>query len=238
LDFPSTDRRFDSQRITVPASGEYPLRYDFQPDSIKFLGYSAFTTRLDIRMRGTQGGNPIPMFGRGPVDLPGVALNQEIILINLDTVDRDVLVIAQKGYAPTILNTPEIATTAQLGDPMALEFLISGGGSPPEVGVVDGALDVPFDCRITRVRLISDGGTIGDIEIDILKNTFGGWPSTASICASSLPALANADTYEDTVLSGWTVDLNQGDVLNFEVQASPTPADLTWVLVSLWVDRD
>ncbi len=127
-----------------------------------------------------------------------------------------------------VVNNP-IALT-----PAGIEFFIDGGGGVPSSGI-KGVLEVPFKCDIDAVRMVADQA--GTIQVDINKATYSGVPTYSSITSSAVPNLATVQKSEDTTLTGWTTALADGDFLEFEVDASPAPASVLWVLVSLDVTR-
>lgn len=99
----------------------------------------------------------------------------------------------------------------------AIEFVIDGGGSVIAVGI-KGHLRVEFDCEITRWTMLGDQS--GSIELDINRYTSLANFDTgtkASITGTDPPDLVS-DLGDDSVaLTGWTVILNEGDILEWEV---------------------
>ena len=81
------------------------------------------------------------------------------------------------------------------------------------------AFRVPFPCTITKWSLLGDD--VGDIVIDIWKSDYDNAPPTVSdsIVASAKPTLNDAQKAEDATLTGWDVDLLEGDVLIFNVDS-------------------
>lgn len=75
-------------------------------------------------------------------------------------------------------------------------------------------------CTILGWYLIAN--ETGSITIDIHKSTFANYPTTASICASALPALSSASKNSDTTLTGWTTAISDTDVLEFYVDTVAT----------------
>lgn len=90
-------------------------------------------------------------------------------------------------------------------------------------------LIVPEDCTITRVVLLTQGGP-GDCVVDILVAPFGGYPPTASICASDLPTISAGIDYMDGTLTGWSTDLDADDTLLIQLGSSSTFTEITVVL--------
>ncbi|MBA7623231.1 hypothetical protein ES703_30624 [subsurface metagenome] len=103
----------------------------------------------------------------------------------------------------------------------ALEFIIDGGGAEITTGE-KGHLGIPFDCTITRVRLLGDQS--GDIKVDIWSDTYGNYPPTNadSICGGNEPEISSGTKYQDATLTGWTTSLSEGKVLAFNVDSIST----------------
>jgi hypothetical protein len=89
---------------------------------------------------------------------------------------------------------------------------IDGGGSTITTGR-RGAIEIPFTCTITAVRVFAD--QTGSIVLDIWKDTYTNYPPTIgdSITASAKPTISSATKSEDTTLAGWTLNITAGDVL-------------------------
>lgn len=100
-----------------------------------------------------------------------------------------------------------------------ISFIISGGGSPITTGV-QGFLEIPFACTINRVTLLAD--QVGSETIDIWKTTYALAPPTVtnSIAASALPTLTSEQTFQDSLLLGWTTAVSAGDIIAYDVQTA------------------
>jgi hypothetical protein len=98
----------------------------------------------------------------------------------------------------------------------AFEFIIDGGDVEILTGV-KGEIEIPFDCTITSVRLIAD--QVGSIVVDINKSTYATFPTVASITGGSEPTISSAIKSEDTTLTGWTLELSAGDIIQYEVDS-------------------
>lgn len=90
-------------------------------------------------------------------------------------------------------------------------------------------------CEIVGVTLLSSGGVTGNVTVDIQTGTFAGFPTTASICGGTKPALAGTASYEDTTLTGWTKTITAGDIIMLEIEG--TPATVTDVTISVQTRR-
>jgi len=97
---------FVSQIVVIPASGSKEIRLEFKPDQMIAASLSGLTNGVDIFPDGVAGHGGIPLRGIGPVHWPGVTDQQKILFTNLDTVERTIRLIAQRGYSPVSLNLP------------------------------------------------------------------------------------------------------------------------------------
>jgi hypothetical protein len=111
---------FVSERHTVPASGTLRIRYEFHPDQLYFFSpKKSLANGIEISLSGVQGGGSIPILAQGPVIVPGVSENQELLLTNKETVDVELLIIAQRGYPPVSLTSPTTLALAESAYPQA-----------------------------------------------------------------------------------------------------------------------
>jgi hypothetical protein len=120
--------------------------------------------------------------------------------------------------------------------PAGIAFIIDGGGAVIGAGEA-GHVEIPFKCDIDRVTLLADQS--GTIQVDIWKDTYANFPPLVgdTITAAAVPALSAAQKYQDATLTGWTTAVAAGDILAYNVDASPAPASVTRLLVSLKVTR-
>lgn len=95
---------------------------------------------------------------------------------------------------------------------------VDGGGSVLTTGL-KGFFRVPQAATITKATLIADAA--GDIEFDVLKSTYAGFPTQASIVASAPPTLSGVQKSEDSTLTGWTTAIAAGDVIGYEITGVP-----------------
>ena len=67
----------------------------------------------------------------------------------------------------------------------------------------------------------------GDLVVDVRRTPIGSFPATGgdSICAAAKPTLANAQTYLDTTLTGWSTGSIEGDTLTIHVDSVTTVTD-------------
>jgi hypothetical protein len=90
-----------------------------------------------------------------------------------------------------------------------INFLISGGGAVIQTGM-QGAVQVPWACRLTEVRLISVDGTSGSITVAVKKSTYANHPTLTDIASYSISSSTKAS-------SSISVSLSAGDYLYFVV---------------------
>lgn len=96
-----------------------------------------------------------------------------------------------------------------------------------------GAIEIPFNCTINRWTITAD--QVGSVQIDINKSTYSGYPTTTSITASATPAISSAQKAQSSTLTGWTTSISAGDILEFEVDG--TPSAITLATISLKVTK-
>ena len=100
-----------------------------------------------------------------------------------------------------------------------LSYVIDGQGKVLDTGIKGAGLPIDFACIIRQVTLVADAS--GNIVIDIWKDTYGNHPPTNadSITGSSPPTLSGAIKTKDSVLSGWTTSISDGDILRFNIDS-------------------
>lgn len=127
--------------------------------------------------------------------------------------------------------TSAAASLAAMDD-AEIAMTIDGGGGVIAAGK-KGAIEIPFNCTIDRWTITADQS--GSITIDINKSTYSGYPTTTSITASATPAISSAQKAQSSTLTGWTTSLSAGEILEFEVDATPT--SITLATISLKVTK-
>ena len=90
-------------------------------------------------------------------------------------------------------------------------FALDGAGSDITTGQKYAYITVPYSGTITAWRIVSPD--TDDIVIDVLKGTYAGFPTVATITGGAEPELSGVDKDEDTV--SWAV--TAGDILDVEV---------------------
>ena len=133
----------------------------------------------------------------------------------------------KKGIANELatLDASGKITASQL-PPAMINFAIDGGGAAIPAGLKGFAV-VPFDCTITRVDVLSD--VSGSIVVDIWRDTYANHPpaDADSITSATPPTLSSAIKSSNTSLTGWTTQLNEGDILAFNVDSATTVTSVT-----------
>lgn len=83
-------------------------------------------------------------------------------------------------------------------------------------------LRVPFACTILSWELVA--GTSGSITIDIWKDTYTNFPPTLAdtITASAKPMLSGQQKANSSTLTGWTINIAEGDYLAFNIDSVAT----------------
>lgn len=116
--------------------------------------------------------------------------------------------------------------TAAQAHPATINFAMDGGGSAITTGL-KGFVQVPFNCTIVKVDLLAD--ISGSVVVDIWRDTYANHPPTDadSITAAAPPTISGAVKSTNTTLTGWTTQLNEGDVLAFNVDSAATLTHLT-----------
>jgi hypothetical protein len=96
----------------------------------------------------------------------------------------------------------------------AIGITIDGAGSTITIGD-KGSISIPYNATLNNVTMVAD--VSGVCVIDILKSNFSTYPTSSSICSTSLPTISGAIKSEDSTLSGWSVSIQNGDILDFQV---------------------
>jgi hypothetical protein len=89
-------------------------------------------------------------------------------------------------------------------------------------------LVVPFNCTINSWSLVGD--VSGNLEIDIWRANNAIPTISDSIVATNYPNLTAQQINSDSTLTGWTVNLIAGDILNFKVNLANTITNATLTL--------
>jgi hypothetical protein len=106
---------------------------------------------------------------------------------------------------------------------------IDGGGSIISTGV-QGDVVIPYPMTISSWTLIAD--QVGSIVIDVWKDTYTNYPATQSdsITGSAKPTLSSSIKNQSSTLTGWTTNVNSGDIIRFNVDSVSTITKATLVI--------
>lgn len=130
----------------------------------------------------------------------------------------------QGGGIPQVVRTylgPSVGYK-QTDSPVDIEYVISGGGGLAAPGY-QGALLIPDWLTIYGWTLLGDRS--GSCVVDVWKTTkdlyiAGHVPTVAdTITGSSKPTVTAAVAAESNTLTGWTTQINQNDVLAFNLDS-------------------
>ena len=105
-----------------------------------------------------------------------------------------------------------LANTADLT--RTINYVVDNGSRPMTIGN-KGYLTIDVTGNIQSFILLADN--LGTLELDIRKCNFDDFPAGTSICGNSRPELNNEVKKSDITLTGWTKQLNAGDILQYEV---------------------
>jgi hypothetical protein len=162
--------------------------------------------------------NGEPIVVSGTVAIAEATANE----IDSDTTDRYV--------APDKLAASKYA--ASLNGQVTVTF--EGDASVLTTGAYKVYVPIPYDGTITGVQLLADQS--GSVVVDIWKDTYANFPPTVAdtITASAKPTLSGAQKSVDTTLTGWTVAITNGDILEFNIDSVAT---ITKLILILTIDK-
>ena len=112
--------------------------------------------------------------------------------------------LAADNVGTGVLNTARIATNARL---FGVTMIFDGGGTLVGSGTRLSA-QMPLTGTIIQATLLGDA--LGSLIVNIYKNTYTNWPTVAVI---GTIALGNVQKNQDSTLTGWTLGITEGDVL-------------------------
>jgi hypothetical protein len=100
-----------------------------------------------------------------------------------------------------------------------MDFLMGGTGTALTPGI-QGDLRCDFACTITGWALMAD--QTGSLIVDVWKQALGSYPPTVanSITGASPPTISAGLKGSSTTLTGWTTNVNGGDVFRFNVNSN------------------
>lgn len=99
--------------------------------------------------------------------------------------------------------------TVTIGDPIGP--VLSTG--------VKAYVEVPFECEVVGWTLLADAS--GDIVIDVWKDSYANFPPTNadSIAGTELPTLSTQQKNQDLALTTWSVTIEAGSILAFNIDS-------------------
>ncbi len=163
-----------------------------------------------------------------PLQIPNVEVNGTPLssqaVVNFE--DSSTVTFSDQGFG-AIKATASIPTPSRTS---AIFYTIDGGGTAIGTGA-KGQLNIPVNCTITGWVLTADQS--GSAVVDVLRSTYGAFPTTASIAGSDKPTLSSVQKNENLgPLSGWgSTALLAGDQLQFNVNSATTVTRLNLTLV-------
>lgn len=119
-------------------------------------------------------------------------------------------------------NTLVSGGTIYVNNNIGVEYIIDGGGAQLSTGL-HGTLTIPFAGTIKSVSLLTD--QTGSCVLDIWKTTYASYsppthPAVAdSITGTSVPTITSGTKYTDSTLTGWSTQINSGDILAFNLNS-------------------
>mgnify|MGYP001477767565 FL=1 len=151
------------------------------------------------------------------------ALNDQQLIISMDnvilepgvgyTVSGDQITFATPPASSSVpFFGVALANTADLT--RTINYVVDNGSRPMTIGN-KGYLTIDVTGNIQSFILLADN--LGTLELDIRKCNFDDFPAGTSICGNSRPELNNEVKKSDITLTGWTKQLNAGDILQYEV---------------------
>jgi len=96
-----------------------------------------------------------------------------------------------------------------------LQFTI-GSDTTVSIGDQGVGIQVGYDAIIDRIDIFAN--TTGSIRFDVLKGAAEDYPVKTSISGTTKAAIINDVKTVEVPLDGWTLDLNRGDVLYYNVE--------------------
>jgi len=109
---------------------------------------------------------------------------------------------------------------AGLGGTIAIGVTVDGQGSAILPGVTSVGVEIPFDALIRSNVLLAD--RIGSIVFDVWKGPYAAYPLSGanSIVGVDPPTISGDIKSQDTTLSGWTVMISAGEVVQFHITSA------------------
>lgn len=127
------------------------------------------------------------------------------------------------GFDDSVPGVRTINATSAGRGRFVFTFAAASGNLTPPLPSGFAPTRIEQDCTITRVTLLTFGGT-GSCVVDLYSKAYASYPPTGadSICASTKPSISSGIKYQDSALTSWTVNLVAGDVLAANLDSSST----------------
>lgn len=220
------------------------------------IGVTSFNTRINnvLPLAGDYtfaqiSSTPTTLVGYGITDavpdtrtVNGHQLNANIVItaadlglvigVNVQAWDADLDTIAANWPPNAIgdLVNDGAGNLSWVAEVIPVNFLIDGGGTVITAGV-KGRFVVDFNATIIGVTLLADQA--GDIVLDLWKDTYANYETMSvadTITAAAKPTLSAAVKSQDNVLTGWSVNVNAGDVFIVNVDSAATVTQVSMAL--------
>lgn len=121
---------------------------------------------------------------------------------------------------PAFTDISGVIANAQINSrTCSIAISIDGGGSVITTGA-KGQISIPAACTITGWNLTADQS--GSCVVDVLRSTYSGFPTTASLASTDKPTLSSVQKNQNLAVSVWTTSLAAGDQLQFNVNSATT----------------
>ena len=151
------------------------------------------------------------------------ALNDQQLIISVDnTILSPGVGYTVSGNEITFATPPASTATPFFGIALAntadltrtINYVVDNGSRPMTTGN-KGFLTIDVTGVIQSWVIVADA--IGDLDVDLRKCSFDDFPNVASICGGNRPQLNSAVKNTDITLTGWSKQLNAGDIIQYEV---------------------
>jgi len=204
--------------VTQGASDDYSIGLNYEAPSKGVQYQNLVLDSITSLFDGTRTVFPLTVSGDAYQ-----ALNDQQLIISMD----NVILSPGVGYTVsgdqiTFANPPNSSSVPFFGIALSntadltrtINYVVDNGSRPMTIGN-KGYLTIDVTGTIQSFILLSDN--IGTLELDLIKCTFDDFPTGTSICGNSRPELNNEVKKSDITLSGWTKQLNAGDIIQYEV---------------------
>lgn len=196
---------------------------------------TAGSSKISVSNGNGASGNPTVDLGSVALgDLTNYPLTTKGDLFTRDATSPARLAVGGTNGMVLVVDSSQASGLRWANSYYTIPFIIDGGGAVITAGIKG---DVMIDEPGVIVAWTILGDASGSIVVDIWCDTYANFPPLVgdSIAASAKPTLSSAQKNQDTTLTGWDTVINSGDILRFNVEA--TPATVTRVTVALKVRR-